>query len=149
MKTLEVRLATEADLPALHALFAAALPEVWSMEALLGELQYPYGCLLVALQEGTLVGFADARFVYGDGELTNIAVSSQCRRSGVGTALMEAIFSHARAANTECITLEVRAKNTTAQAFYEQLGFVEIGRRPSFYDHPVDDALLYQKKMEG
>ena len=72
MKTLEVRLAKEADLPALHALFAAALPEVWSMEALLGELQYPYGCLLVALQEGTLVGFADARFVYGDGELTNI-----------------------------------------------------------------------------
>lgn len=148
MATLEIRPAGEGDLAAIRAIFAGALPEVWSLAALREELSYPYACFLCAVQAGEVAGFADARFVFGDGELLNIAVSPAFRRRGVGKALLDAVFAAAKEAQVQVLTLEVRARNQDARRFYEALGFVPVGVRRGFYQNPPDDACLYQWKPE-
>jgi ribosomal protein S18 acetylase RimI-like enzyme len=53
----------------------------------------------------------------------DIAVSPQTRGQGVGTALMQAIESEARALGCCRVTLEVRSDNERAQAVYARRGF--------------------------
>ena len=40
------------------------------------------------------------------------------------------------------VWLEVRVSNAPAIALYRSFGFRETGRRPRYYDEPVEDALL-------
>ena len=49
---------------------------------------------------------------------------------------------------SRCLTLEVRASNTPAQALYEKLGFAQVGRRPKYYQNPREDALILRKEWE-
>ena len=37
--------------------------------------------------------------------------------------------------------------NQAARAFYTSLGFVEEGRRPSYYADPVEDAILMRLQL--
>lgn len=136
------------DIESVHRLFAAALPEVWSKQALLAECSHPFASFFVAKKEGHVVGFYSARFVFGDGELQNIAVDKALRGQGIGRALMERLLLEAARAKTEQITLEVRDSNRAACALYEAMGFVLVGKRARFYEHPVEDARLYQRKLE-
>ena len=46
-------------------------------------------------------------------------------------------------------TLEVRASNAPAIALYEGGGFVTIGRRPRYYTHPIEDALILWREPAG
>ena len=47
------------------------------------------------------------------------------------------------------VILEVRASNLPALALYRQLGFVETGRRPRYYQAPEEDAILMRLGLEG
>ena len=47
--------------------------------------------------------------------------------------------------NMEFITLEVRQSNTPAINLYQSFGFEPVGKRPKFYSHPTEDALLLTK----
>ena len=45
------------------------------------------------------------------------------------------------------LTLEVRASNAGAIALYESMGFLTVGRRPNYYFHPKEDALILRKDL--
>lgn len=45
------------------------------------------------------------------------------------------------------LCLEVRVSNASAIALYQKLGFTEVGRRPRYYFHPTEDALIFKKKL--
>ena len=53
------------------------------------------------------------------------------------------------AARRGCPTalLEVRESNTRALALYRTAGFVQAGRRPGYYNHPREDALLLARPL--
>lgn len=99
-------------------------------------------CLFVAHKEDTLIGFAVGKMVAGTAELESVVVAALARRWGAGKKLCEAIVNWSRNQQAASVELEVRAANKPALVLYRMLGFTEIGRRPRYYDHPVDDAIL-------
>ncbi len=75
-------------------------------------------------------------------EILNLAVDPGFRRQGVARALLES----ALARHPGEIFLEVRASNATAQELYRRLGFSEAGRRPAYYNDPVEAAVVMRRQ---
>jgi len=95
----------------------------------------------------TVVGFLIARYVAQEWELENIVVAPEERGKGIGTRLMEELLARAQHANSEAVFLEVRESNSAAISLYGKLGFQQIGRRKSYYNNPVEDAILYRRNI--
>lgn len=73
--------------------------------------------------DGTPVGFALARRrAPGFGTLTDLFVSRDARRSGVGTQLMREVLGAFRAAGIEQLDLDVQASNHVARSLYARWG---------------------------
>ena len=98
--------------------------------------------LWVVEEAGELLGFLVARFTSGECELENLAVASDFRRQGWGSALLRALISEAGARRLERILLEVRPSNPAARALYERFGFRVEGKRKNYYSQPPEDALV-------
>lgn len=108
-------------------------------------------CLFVAEGECQLIGFAVGKVIgmgfESSSELESVAVSSDARRAGVGRSLCAAVIDWCRAQGAVAIELEVRAASMGAIALYSGLGFVVEGRRPGYYQAPLDDAVLMRLKL--
>ena len=79
--------------------------------------------------------------------MMNVAVHPDHRRKGIAQALILALCADLQAQGNSCLTLEVRASNAPAIALYEKLGFDTVGRRPNYYRHPKEDALILRKSL--
>jgi ribosomal-protein-alanine N-acetyltransferase len=91
-----------------------------------------------------LLGFIVALHIAPDWELENIIVLLGARRMGIGKRLLDALLASARKTNSEAVFLEVRESNEAARLFYEKSGFIQSGRRKSYYSNPLEDAVLYR-----
>ena len=135
--TIEVRAAVERDYPAI-----ARIQESSPQAA-----QWPLGDysafqVLLALADGMPAGFCAWRQTAPDeAELLNLAVAPTVRRSGVASALLEAL---SRAATGD-IYLEVAEDNTAALALYKKLGWAEIALRRGYYSHGRMNAVVMKK----
>ncbi len=139
--TLTIRRASEADVPALLALFgelhpgdpappARAAAEAWrAIEGQSGRV------VLLAESDGVAAGTIDCatlpnltRGARSFMLVENVVVAATHRRSGVGAALMEAAFAVARQANCYKVQLLSRSGRGAAHAFYESLGFRPVAQ---------------------
>ena len=115
----------------------------WSRSAFEEELaQNRLARYIVAVENGAIVGYAGTWLVINEAHVTNVAVSSQRRREGIGHLLMQNLMELARENGMESMTLEVRVSNAAARHLYEQLGFVEAGIRKNYYSETKEDALI-------
>lgn len=130
----------ERHLAALAEIEKACFHAPWS-EAMLRE-ELDKGIFLVAERDGQVVGYVGCQTVLDEGYITNVAVSPDCRRQGVGRALIAELVQRARAQGLSFVTLEARASNAPAIALYEGAGFVRVGGRKNFYTAPTEDAVL-------
>jgi N6-L-threonylcarbamoyladenine synthase/protein kinase Bud32 len=89
-----------------------------------------------------LVGYAGGWIADGQLQILKVACLPALRRQGIARALLGHLASDARDLGAREATLEVRASNTGAQAFYKSLGFGVIGRRPHYYSDR-EDAFIY------
>jgi ribosomal-protein-alanine N-acetyltransferase len=96
-----------------------------------------------------LVGFVVASCIAGAAEMENLAVSADCRRQGLGSALCGRAMAWARAQGADKMELEVRESNQGAIALYRSAGFLVQGRRHGYYRNPVEDALLMASTLAG
>ncbi len=96
----------------------------------------------VDLKEDALIGYAGGWIVDGQVHILKVASSPKYRRQGIARELIMRIASDARDLGACEMTLEVRASNTGAQAFYEQLGLSNVGRRPHYYSDK-EDAFIF------
>lgn len=131
-----IRPAEAADVAAIAALEADNLgADAWSeglvAEGVSGRL--PTVHYLVAEVGGTVVGHAAASVVADVAELQRIAVDRAHRRTGLATALLDAVRALAVDGAADRLLLEVREDNAGAIAFYESQGFAEIARRRLYY----------------
>lgn len=94
-----------------------------------------------------VLGFVTARHVAAEWELENVVVAHEARGKGIGTRLIHELLSCAQQSNSEAVFLEVRESNDAARALYKRTGFCETGRRKSYYSNPLEDAILYAKKV--
>ena len=102
-------------------------------------------------RDGEPIGLALWRSAADEAELLTIAVRSDCRRSGVGRALLDAVVGRAMQAGAKSLFLEVGADNTAARSLYSQTGFAEVGRRPAYYarHEGFADALVLRLTLIG
>ena len=121
--------------------------DAWSEKSVSGELTNALALWLVAVEDGTVAGYVGSQTVCNETDMMNVAVTAEFRRRGIGEQLVTALVEELKAIDSRCLTLEVRASNTPAQAMYEKLGFVEIGRRPRYYQNPKEDALILRKEF--
>ena len=131
-----VRPATTGDVLAIAALERDNLgDDAWSAalveEGVAGNL--PTVRYLAAEVEGEVVGHAVASVVGDIAELQRIAVDRAHRRTGLATALLDAVVGAAREGGADRLLLEVREDNAGALAFYAARGFVEVDRRRRYY----------------
>ncbi len=85
--------------------------------------------------------------------LLNITVSPKLRQLGLGSRMMNAIEGVAAQQNMPRIILEVRPSNTPAVAFYQRLGYEQIGVRKNYYPlNPEsgkrEDAIVMAKSIK-
>lgn len=78
-------------------------------------------------------GFILYRLAADEAEILSVAVSPDCRRRGIGRALIEEALRHAYREGAHDIHLEVEDTNQAAIALYRRVEFRENGRRTGYY----------------
>ena len=96
---------------------------------------------------GQVLGVIAVNLFEDTTELELLAVHPAWRLKGVGRALSEHWLQWAWQGGATQALLEVRVSNTAARRLYEELGFHADGRRPRYYHHPEEDALLMRKDL--
>lgn len=133
-----IRPATGADVERLVALEALCMgPDAWSeslvREGVTGGL--PTVHWLVGED-----GYAVASYVGDVVELQRIGVAPGARRTGLAGRLVVAVVE--QATTEERVIVEVREDNAGALAFYADAGFVELDRRPRYYQDGTTAVVL-------
>jgi [ribosomal protein S18]-alanine N-acetyltransferase len=140
--TPHLRLATATDLPAILAIEHASFLLPWKEAAFHSELRNPYSHVWVA-EEGThIIGYACAWFIHDEGQVVNVAVLPQYRRSGIGKTLIRHIIQEARTRGVLTLSLEVRNSNHAALKLYQSFGFQKVGVRKHYYENNEDAVLM-------
>jgi [ribosomal protein S18]-alanine N-acetyltransferase len=125
----------------------AASAAHWSVEQYqqIFTTKIPRRVAMVSEEQSTVLGFLIGRGLGSEWELENMAVSASRRRQGIGKMLLDEFLAASEIEGAKAIFLEVRESNFAARLLYESCGFVENGRRQTYYAEPAEDAILYQK----
>ncbi|MBP3412769.1 MAG: ribosomal protein S18-alanine N-acetyltransferase [Oscillospiraceae bacterium] len=142
-----IRPMNESHVSAVAELEKLCFSAPWSRRSIASELENQLSLWLVEEREGVVAGYVGSQSVPPEADVMNVAVSPAYRRQGIGRALMEALITELSARGMESLTLEVRASNEAAIALYEALGFLQVGRRPNYYQDPKEDALILRKEL--
>lgn len=118
----------------------------WSENSIRCELENLLSLWLVAVEDGSVLGYVGSQSVMGEADMMNVAVNPNYRRRGIARRLVEGLVQALSDRQVYSLTLEVRASNEPAKALYEQLGFLQAGRRPNYYRNPREDALILRKE---
>lgn len=120
----------------------------WTLESINNELNNPLAKYVIAqdLSTGEVVGFVGVWIIAGEGDITNIAVSSKYRKLGIASNLLIKLFDVCKTFNCEDIALEVRASNIPAQNLYKKFNFKEEGIRKGYYSDNGEDAIIMWKR---
>ena len=130
------------------ALEALCFADPWSESSVASELNNPLSLWLVALDGDRVIGYVGSQTVCEETDMMNVAVHPDYRRKGIAAGLIEELINKLKSLQSHCLTLEVRASNSSAIALYEMLGFTQIGCRKNYYRNPKEDALILRKEWE-
>ena len=124
---MQIRSCSEHDRPGVIALWEKVFPDDPPHNAPVrvfdAKLAMHDGMLFVATDADAVIGTAMAGYDGHRGWLYTVAVSPDCRRRGVGTALVRHSVNALRVAGCTKVNLQIRATNTAVRGFYESLGF--------------------------
>ena len=133
---------TAAHLDGVCAIENACFAHPWSRQSIEAELDNETSLFYVAVEDGQVVGYIGMSFVLDEGYIYNVAVKADCRKNGVGSALIQTLVTHCRKNNFTFLTLEVRESNAPARSLYEKFGFIKVGERKNYYSDPTENAVL-------
>ena len=134
----------EPDLTEVLGIEAASFTNPWTRPMFERELLntgVSHGYVL-RTREWRVAAFCTVFVVADELHINNLAVRPECRRMGVGRALLEFVVGDAVSLGARRATLEVRQSNRTALKLYERLGFSVAAIRRDYYADPVEDALI-------
>lgn len=132
---------------AIAALERACFSDPWTDAAIASELDNPLSLWLVAISDDTVCGYIGSQTCGEESDMMNLAVAPAYRRQGVAEQLVSALARELRKQGSRSLTLEVRESNAPARELYQKLGFVQTGRRPNYYFHPQEAALILRKEL--
>lgn len=136
--TLQIRPYEEADEQAVIELWnessPAHAPHNDPATAIRKKLQVQRELFFVAEVNGYMVGTAMGGYDGHRGWIYTVAVKPQCRRNGIGSALIRRLEAALSDRGCLKVNLQVFASNAEVVAFYEKLGYnvedrISIGKR--------------------
>jgi ribosomal-protein-alanine N-acetyltransferase len=120
----------------------------WSEEDFIRCLRQRNCIGMVAEYEERVVGFMIYELHKSRLHVLNFAVSSDCRRHGIGRQMIDKLIGKLSAQRRNRIMLEVRETNLDAQLFFRSAGFLAISVLRDFYDDTTEDAYLMQYRYQ-
>lgn len=90
--------------------------------------------VVVASPGAEVSGFAAMQFGDEQAHLVLMCVRAAQQRHGIGRALHDWLLRSARVAGMATVTLELRADNSGALAFYRELGYAAFDTVAGYYD---------------
>jgi len=145
---MEILAMRQQDVEGVFSLECECFSSPWSKQSIENELSNPLARFFVALSDGCVCGYIGTHTVLDECYITNIAVTKNIRRSGVGKSLLKTAVNSAQKNGASFITLEVRQSNTPAIELYKKLGFKMQGNRKNFYDNPQEDGIIMTKSFD-
>ncbi|MEK7859123.1 MAG: GNAT family N-acetyltransferase [Elusimicrobiota bacterium] len=135
---MDIRPATDADLPAVAAI-AASQPRSagWNLAQFKEALQR-----IQVLNDGQVRGYAVFYEVFPEAQLVDVAIRPDDEGLGLGRKLLETAVAAFKDRAFTRVTLEVSGGNEAARGLYDALGFKVVGRRPKFYNDGSDAILM-------
>ncbi|MCM0598704.1 ribosomal protein S18-alanine N-acetyltransferase [Periweissella fabalis] len=115
----------------------------WSSDVFHHDLANEHASYLVLTVDEQPIGFVAGTLIIDELSISNVAILPAFQRQHMAELLLKEWFSLFD--DGIRVLLEVRAKNIAAQKLYIKLGFQEIAQRQSYYQHPIDDALIMEK----
>jgi len=149
MKDLTIRQMLPEDVPAALIIERSSFSTPWSETSFLTEVRSASSIALLAEINGIAAGYIIVKTVADECHLYDVAVQETHRRKGIAKALLESVLAIIAPGNVRFFFLEVRASNLSALTLYRSFGFYEYARRRSYYDHPVEDAVLMRLDLPG
>jgi len=120
----------------------------WNRKQIVSELKRETGLALVAVtSDGVVQGWCCGLVAGLDAELLKVAVCCPLQRQGIATTLLRELCHLFTLPGAEQMFLEVRSRNIPARKLYAKQGFKETGIRRDYYKEPVDDAVIWVKKL--
>ena len=121
----------------------------WSKEMFADELRSNIAHYLVAIDDKeNIVGYVGMWKILDEGHITNVAVSPNYRRQGIGEKLICELINNAKRLDLVMLTLEVRKSNIAAQNLYSKYAFKEVGIRKRYYSDTNEDALIMTLELK-
>lgn len=124
----------------------AGLAKWWTPQELLPQIEA--GRVLLAEQDGVVVGMASAGPYEGDLVLFKLYVQPEAQGHGVGTALLDRVLAEARRGGHQIIRLPYLDGNDSARGFYAARGFRETHRERTGEGLP-DSVWVVRDVWEG
>ncbi|HNY64521.1 MAG TPA: ribosomal protein S18-alanine N-acetyltransferase [Deltaproteobacteria bacterium] len=149
MDTLELRLATEHDLPGILEIERLSYPSPWDAITFASILEDEECWNLTAFYNRRIAGYCFTQVMRNMIHLLNITVHPGLRRMGIARAMLEEMISFARSRNKSYAFLEVRRSNAAAQALYQSMGFTHVCVWRHYYNDSGEDACIMVKRIEG
>jgi ribosomal-protein-alanine N-acetyltransferase len=134
MTDVKLKQMSESHLADVLAIERRVFDTPWTPEMFRQEIRGVFGSrATVALIDDWVVGYQIAWFIEDEVHLVNIAVEEGSRSRGIGALMLNQLIDEALSQDKHIITLEVRASNSGAQAFYRRFLFRTIGVRKGYY----------------
>jgi ribosomal-protein-alanine N-acetyltransferase len=135
MTTTHIRWMIRRDLPAVLAIEQESFPAPWDEPQFIYFLRKRDCIGMVAEQADRVVGFMLYQFHPKRLHLLNFAVAAECRRQGVGAAMVTKLASKLSTGRRDSIGLEVSEANLPGQLFFKSQGFLAVSVIRDFYDN--------------
>jgi ribosomal-protein-alanine N-acetyltransferase len=120
------------------------LPWTWTEDRVANAVRDPETNVVVARENGALLGFGIMFYASDDAHLLLFAVRQENRRRGVGSAILRWLEDVARTAGAKRIRVECLRENSAARDFYGEHGYCELVITPKFY-RGVKDGVHLEK----
>lgn len=147
---IEYRLATLNDFDDVQKIENECFIEPYSTEDLHYEFEKnPVNKIIVAEDEGKIVGFIDFLITFNSSTIMQVAVTKSYRQNGVATQLlseMEKSFPKNIDDLVETITLEVRESNEAAKNLYLKNGYKIVVIKNHYYKDG-ENAIYMLKRL--
>ncbi|MBT8487618.1 MAG: ribosomal protein S18-alanine N-acetyltransferase [Gemmatimonadetes bacterium] len=138
---IHVRPLRREDIEAVVAIESEAFTTPWQASTFEGLLGRDGIELLVMIDvDDGVIGYAVLWVILDQGELANLALTTNRRGAGLGGHLLRHVLDRARERGVEKLFLEVRASNARAIDLYRNFGFEDVGIRRAYYESPKEDA---------
>lgn len=118
----------------------------WSRKSFWQEASNDKAYYLLAIDENAddkIIGYTGMWVLFGEAQITNVAVMPEYRNLGIGRKMMKEIIQIAKSKGADAMTLEVRPSNDSALHLYKSLGFKSVGRRRGYYEDGEDAEIMW------